>query len=70
MSLSASRVVLADAAKTLQQKWKATEEVWGDDQARQFDAEFISSIEPKVRQAVEAIMEFEVEFAAARRACE
>lgn len=70
MSMSAARVTIGDAAKVLATKWTAVKEQWGDEQSRQFETEFITPIDAKVRQAVEAILEFEAEFAAARRACE
>lgn len=55
MSVIDSRAKLIMAAKKLTGQWQRTREVWRDENARQFDQKYMSSLETHIRAAVLAM---------------
>jgi hypothetical protein len=69
MSLSASKGMVADAAKQLIAAWRTARRDWDDDAARWFEAEFLEPVSPKVRSAVGAMDKLASLAAQAERDC-
>ena len=70
MSLSVSRGMVHDAAKELREAWYRVKQSWDDDTARAFEAEYLETLAPKIRSAVEAMEALSSAETRARRDCE
>lgn len=70
MSMSASKSMVADAAKQLIDAWRIARRDWDDDVARKFESEFLQPISPRVRGTVAAIDKLAALATRAERDCE
>lgn len=70
MSLSSSKGVLTDAVKSLQVSWQRCKGSWSDQNAEQFERDFLSKIDSATRQACDAMDHLRSACDEARRACE
>ena len=69
MSLSSSRTKLVTGIKELHARWDRVRHHWDDEVAKSFEAEYISTLDGKVRSGVSAIEDMHELISRARREC-
>ena len=69
MSQSVGKGVLIDAVKGLRQSWSRCSASWSDQNAKQFEADYISNLDAPVRQACDAMDRLQSACDEARRTC-
>ena len=70
MSLRTAQHRLADASRTLDQRWRDLRATWRDEAARAFEREAIDPIDPEVRHALSAMARMTELIQQARSECE
>jgi len=70
MSLSSGKGMLTDSMKQLRISWRRCKASWTDQNAERFEADFISNLDPIVRQACDAMDRLQSACDEARRAGE
>ncbi|GAB4553550.1 MAG: hypothetical protein Tsb0013_16010 [Phycisphaerales bacterium] len=70
MSLRTAQHRLADASRSLDQKWTDLRAVWRDEAARSFEKDTISRVDPAVRHALSAMARMAEMLQRARSECE
>ncbi len=69
MSLGSSRTRLKGALKELQIRWDQAKSRWDDPQSRDFEKQFLTTLEPRIRNALTAMEKMEATLARVRRDC-
>ena len=69
MGLGTSRTNLVTSLKGLKSRWERVRAHWDDQVARDFEQEFVASLENKVRAGVNAIEKMDELLAKVRRDC-
>ena len=70
MSHSSSKSVIIDSVKSLRGSWNTCAVSWSDQNAEQFEKEYLSGIESAARRACDAIDHLRSACDEARRSCE
>jgi hypothetical protein len=70
MSLTDSKATLSRAAKDLFARWDEVKEVWGDEQSREFEKDFLSMFEQDVRSALTAMDHMDFVIQRIKQECE
>jgi len=69
MSMGTSRTKLISAVKDLHIRWDRVKTRWNDPVSKEFEEEFLASLEGKVRGSVQAIEDMDALLRRARKEC-